>query len=180
MTSGQIFPDWLGYSPLSEYTYGSIDHLSPASPSGSVTPPSAMYVLALIPCYFPRSLLTSHLRDSPSLFSPSPSPSLSQTSSTLEHHQAPPEPSATPEPSCRRATPIFNHIRRKWCCSACDDTFRGKWECQRHIETTGKRAVCLACGGKLSRREDSLRRHFKKHCKGDLVNLRFEDAFTEV
>ena len=179
VTFDQVFPDWLGYSPLPEYTYSSIDHLFPASPSGSVTPPSAMYVLALLPFYFPRSPLTSHLRGTPSLFSPSPSPSLSQASSTLEHNQASPQPSPTPEPSCRRATPIFNHVRGKWCCSVCDKTFRGNWECKRHIETSGKRAMCPACGGKLSR-EDSLRRHLKKYCKGDVANLRFEDASTEV
>ena len=75
---------------------------------------------------------------------------------------------------------MFNHIRRKWCCSACDKDFRGKWECKRHIEVTGKRAVCLACGGNLSRRDDSLQRHYKKYCKNGARNLRFEDAFIEV
>lgn len=181
MSSGQVFPDWLGYSPLPEHTYSNIGHLPPASPSyGSVTPPSTMYVLSLMFHYFPGSLLTSHLRDIPSFFFPSPSPSLSQASPTLEHHQVSPELSPTPEPSCSRATHVFNHTRGKWSCSACDKTFRGKWECRRHIETTGKRAICPACGSKLSRREDSLSRHFSKYCKGDIANLRFEDVFTEV
>lgn len=40
--------------------------------------------------------------------------------------------------------------------------------------------MCLACGGKLTGREDSMKRHFTKYCKGDIINLRFEDAFTEV
>lgn len=43
-TSGQIPPDWFGYSLPTEYTYGTIDHLPPASPSSSVTSPRATYV----------------------------------------------------------------------------------------------------------------------------------------
>ena len=130
--------------------------------------------------YTPRSLLTSHLRNYLPLFSPSPSPPLSQTSSTLGYQQESPEPSPAPELNCRAATPTFNHIRKKWCCSACDKPFRGKWECNRHIGVIGRRAKCLACGGNLNGREDSLRRHYKKYCKGDVGNIKFEDVFIEV
>jgi hypothetical protein len=43
VSSGYIPPYWFGCSPPLEYTYRSIDYLSPVSPfSGSVTPPSAM------------------------------------------------------------------------------------------------------------------------------------------
>jgi len=190
VSSGQIFPYWLGYSSLPEYTYGSINHLSPASPSyGSVTPPSAMYVLTLILCYFLGSPLMSRPRNTPSLFSPSPSPSPSQASSTLEYHQASPEPSPTRNPGrrrqggrhkqgCRKATPISDRIPGMWCCSMCDLGFKRRSDCERHA--TGKRAICLACRVELSGRMDSLRRHFKKHCTGNVANLRLEDAFTQV
>ena len=49
VASGQIFPDWYGYSPLPEYTYGSTVHLSPYNPSlDSAASPDVMYVLALV------------------------------------------------------------------------------------------------------------------------------------
>ena len=175
--SGQFFPGW-PYPPSPEFTYGNIGHLSPASSYGSsVASPRTAYVLIL--GYFPENCLTSHSRDGPFLFSPSPSPSLSQASIPEDHQQSP-SPSPTPEPGCHKATPMFNHIRGKWCCSACDKTFRGKWECRRHIGITGKRATCLACKTVLTRRGDSLKRHFTKYCRGDIVGLRFEDAFAEV
>jgi len=41
-TPGQWYPDWLGYSPLPEDTYGGLDHLYFASPT---TSHSSMYVL---------------------------------------------------------------------------------------------------------------------------------------
>ena len=49
----------------------------------------------------------------------------------------------------------------------------------------GKRAVCLACNKKINRRDDSLRRHYYKHCKRmdlgrDSENVRLEDAFVYV
>lgn len=41
--------------------------------------------------------------------------------------------------------------------------------------------MCLACRGKIKGgRGDSLMRHFTTHCKGDVANFRFEDAFMEV
>jgi hypothetical protein len=40
--------------------------------------------------------------------------------------------------------------------------------------------MCLGCGVVITRRGDSLKRHFRKYCKGDVANTRFEDAFTEV
>jgi len=157
-----------------------------AAPSISLLP-TLLSVLLLPPTSrmsslwcFPGNYLTSCLRDVPSFFSPSPSPSPSQASSASDHQETPREPSPIPGSGCGNATPMFNHIRGKWCCSACDKPFRGKWECRRHIGITGKRAKCVACGGKLSGREDSLRRHFTKYCKGDVANLRFENAFTEV
>ena len=128
-----------------------------------------------------KNFLRSRPRSGLSLFSPPPLPSSSQASPTPEPHQASPEPSSTPEPSCRQGVPTFNNIRGKWCCSVCDRDFRGKWECTRHIEGTGNKQVkCVACGGKLKAREDSLRRHLRKYCKGDLTNIQFEDAFVEL
>lgn len=108
------------------------------------------------------------------------SPTLSQTPSTPVHHQVSPEPSPTPKLSCRQATPVLNRTRGKWCCSVCDKVFRGKWECKRHIQATGKRSDCVACGRNLSARDDSLLRHFTIYCKGDVGNLSLEDAFVEV
>ena len=157
----QLFPDWFGYSSPPVDIYDGMSNLSLFSPPNSyVTPPDITYVLASIRSPNP---LTSHLRAVPFPFS-APSPSLSQTSSTPEHHQVSPEPSPTPKPSCRKATPVSSRVR-------------GKWECKRHITDAGKRAVCLTCGTNISGRKDSLRRHFTKYCNG---NLRFEDAFIEA
>ena len=44
----------------------------------------------------------------------------------------------------------------------------------------GKRAKCLACGVNLKGRGDSMLRHFKKYCKGDVRNLEFKKAFAEA
>ena len=174
-TSDQWFSGWFGYAPPPMDTYGGMGHFPPLSPSGFyATSPDTTYVLAL---KYLQNPLTPHLRTVPFPVSPSPSPSISQASSTPEHNQVSPEPSPTPEPSCRQATPMFNHIRVKWCCSACHKGFRGKWECKRHITGVGKRAVCLACQGNISGRGDSRRRHFKRYCKGDIGNFRFEEAF---
>jgi hypothetical protein len=171
----QLFPDWFGYSSPPVDIYDGMSNLSLFSPPNSyATSPDITYVLASIRSQNP---LTSHLRTVPFPSSHSPSPSLSQTSSTPDHHQISPEPSPTPEPSCRKAAPVSNRIRGKWRCSACDRVFRGRWECKRHITDAGKRAVCLACGTNISGRKDSLRRHFTKYCNG---NLRFEDAFIEA
>lgn len=173
--SDQYPSGWLGYFPPLEDTYGSMGYLSPAPPSSSYAgSPTTTYVPTSIRS---RGCLTSHFRNTPLLSPTSPTPSLSTTSSTPEYHPASPEPLSTPEPSCSNASPMFNHIRKKWCCSGCDKGFRGKWECGRHIRGAGKRATCRACGGNLTGREDSLRRHFSKYCKGDVGNLRFEDTF---
>ena len=90
----------------------------------------------------PRNRLTSHLRSSPLPFPASPSSSRSDTS-TPEHRPLSLKQSPTPEPSCREANPVFNNIRKKWCCGGCDKDFRGKWECGRHIRDAGKRSKCL-------------------------------------
>ncbi|KAF9643171.1 hypothetical protein BDM02DRAFT_3123766 [Thelephora ganbajun] len=174
--SGQWFSDLLGYS---ENTYGSAGYFSQAS-TPVTTFPSTTYVPVLTLRNILRNPPTSHLKNVSLFFSPSPSPSLSPTSSTSEHHRVSPESPPTPKLGCHRATHVFNHIRGKWCCSVCDKGFRGKWECKRHIEVKGKRAICLGCRGNLSGREDSLRRHFTKYCKGNIGNLRFEDTFIEV
>lgn len=146
---------------------------SPQPPVIPGTPP--LPILCKFPHqYISRYHLKSHHRNDILAFSPSPKPS--QTSST----HASPEPSATPEPGCCQATPVFSQLRDKWCCSACNKDFRGKWECQRHIKTAGKRSKCVACGRNLSARDDSLLRHFTIHCKGNVSNLRLEDAFTSV
>ncbi|KAF9783389.1 hypothetical protein BJ322DRAFT_149985 [Thelephora terrestris] len=152
-TSGQCFQNFLRYPLLSEDTLVTLSPTS--SSSGCIASPST----------------TNDL-----LFSMSPSLSPSQTSSSPERHQ----PFPTPKPSCRKATPVFNHIRRKWYCSVCDKNFRGRWECRRHIGAADRRAKCLACEADLVARADSLKRHFAKYCKGDVRNLRFEDAFIEV
>jgi len=159
-TSFQPFPDSLGFPPMPEVTYGATGLLPPASSYAG---------------HF-------NFSDTANLFFHSPpSPTVSQTSSTPEPHgQVSPEPSPTPEPSCRRATPVLNHIRYKWCCSVCNQEFRGKWECKRHIESMGKRSKCVACGRNLNGRNDSLLRHFTTHCRGDVGNLSLEDAFVEV
>jgi len=173
--SDQCPSDWLGYFPPQEDSYDNMGYLPPAPPSSSYTgSPTTTYVPALI---HSRSCLTFHIRNTPLLVPASPSPSLSEPSSTPEYHPVSPKPSPTPEPSCCKASPVFNHIRKKYCCSGCDKGFRGKWECKRHILGAGKRATCLACGGNLTGREDSLKRHFTKYCKGDVENLRFEDTF---
>ncbi|KAF9780791.1 hypothetical protein BJ322DRAFT_1112192 [Thelephora terrestris] len=146
-TLGQPFPNFLGYPPLSEVTYDTVDLLPPTSrPAGTAT--------------FPDTT------NDP----PSPSPSSSQASSSPGHHQTSHEPSSTPELRCQQATPVLIRSRGKWCCSACDISFRGRWECARHIETAGKRAKCPACSKILSVRDDGLSRHLKNHCKGDLGN----------
>ena len=120
-----------------------------------------------------RNRLTFHPRGN--LSSPMlPSPSSPQPPVDSGHHQTP------PEPDCRKGTPVFDRTRGKWCCSVCDKDFRGRWGCRRHIETTGKRAKCLACGMNLKARDDLLLRHFTKYCKRDAGNPRLEDAFAEV
>ncbi|KAF9783331.1 hypothetical protein BJ322DRAFT_146824 [Thelephora terrestris] len=159
--SGQRVSDYSGYTLLSEGTNHFMDPVFP-------TPGSAGYIT------FPSTT------NSP-LFPLSPSPSPSQDpSGSPEHHQTSPEPENTPEPSCRNGTPVFNPIRRKWCCSVCGKDFRGKWECGRHIESADRRAECLACGANLKVRGDSLKRHFQKYCKKDIGDPRLEDAFVEV
>jgi hypothetical protein len=177
-TTDQRFSDWPGYSPVFAETYDSMGYLSPLSPPNSyAASPNSMYVLASTRSQNP---LTSHLRTASSPYSPSPSPSLSQTSSTPEHYPVSPQPSPAPESPCRQATPVFNPIRMKYCCSVCDKGFRGEWECERHIEFAGKRVDCLACGKNIALRPDSRRRHFTKYCKGNTGNLRFEDAFIAL
>lgn len=163
-TSSQYFSDTFSYLPSPENTSTVANDLFPSSPSVEAATPLATM---------------SYSSPSP------PSPSPSQISSTSErsgrsgHHPASPAPSSPgPKQSCHQATPIFNYIRAKWSCSICNKCFRGRWECKRHIGVVGKRAKCRACGGKLTGREDSLRRHFTKYCKGDVKGLRFEDAFT--
>lgn len=158
-TSGPIFPDFLGVPPLPGESFSVPPPIT--STGGHATFPIA-----------PNDYIP---------YLPSPSPSLSQASTPREYHPTSPHcPSPAPEPSCRHATPSYNHIRNKWSCSGCDKDFRGKWECNRHIKSMGKQARCTACGGRLNAREDSLIRHFTKYCKGDLENLRFEDAFVEI
>ena len=184
-TSGQYFSDTFSYLPSPENTSTVANDLFPSSPSvEAATPLATMYVLASILRIVKRLLTFHHKTRSYSSPSP-PSPSHSQISSTSErsgrsgHHPASPAPSSPgPKQSCHQATPIFNYIRAKWSCSICNKCFRGRWECKRHIGVVGKRAKCRACGGKLTGREDSLRRHFTKYCKGDVKGLRFEDAFT--
>ena len=126
-----------------------------------------------------RKRLMSYLRNDP-LFPLFPSPPPSQASSSLEYQQTFPEPAPSTGLSCREAIPVFNHIRKKWSCGVCNKDFRGRWECRRHIEATGKRAKCLACGVNLKGRGDSMLRHFKKYCKGDVRNLDFKNAFIEA
>ena len=178
-----------GYPPLAENIHA-MDNLSHSSPATcGATSPTTTYA----PLHFIRSQRPSDVhRRNNSVSALSPSPSPSQTSSTSEHNRlspelsstpepfSTPEASPTPEPTCRQASPVFNSVRGKWSCRICEKCFRGRWECRRHIGVVGKRVKCLACGGKLTGREDSLRRHFKKYCKGDVRNLKFEDAFSEV
>jgi hypothetical protein len=140
----------------------------------------ATLVLPALRMFLLWRVLRNCLTSSPRNFLSSPSPSPSQAVSSPENHRTPPESSPTPEPTCRKATPVFNHIRKKWCCSVCNRDFRGRWECKRHIEATDRRARCLACGANLKARGDSLLRHFAKYCKGDVGNVRLEDAFVEV
>jgi hypothetical protein len=122
------------------------------------------------------------LRSSPRNFLSCPCTSPSQAVSSPEKNRTltPPESSPTAEPTYRKATPVFNHIRKKWCCSACNRDFRGRWECKRHIEAADRRARCVACGANLKARGDSLLRHFAKYCKGDVGDMRSEDAFAEA
>ena len=80
----------------------------------------------------------------------------------------------------RPAILVFNHIRGKWYCSVCERCFRDKWECGRHIDRAGQLAKCPACGKILKATGDSLQRHFKRHCKGDLRAMLFEDMFVDV
>lgn len=108
----------------------------------------------------------------------SPSSSCSEASSSPEYYQTPPEPRPTSKPSCLGATPDL--IEEKWYCSLCNESFRGKWECERHINAKGKQSMCLACGKALSSRNDSLKRHFTKHCKGNVEDFTLEDAFVGV
>lgn len=158
LNPGHYFPDFLGYPLLSGNAQGPVDPILPTVSTSYGIPPNTTN----------------------GSFPVSPSPSPSETSSGPGYNQASPEPSPTPEPSCRNALPVFNHIRGKWCCSVCDEGFRGKWECGRHIKATGKRAKCLGCGKKITSRGDSLKRHLEKYCKGDLENSSLEDAFVEV
>ncbi|KAF9789826.1 hypothetical protein BJ322DRAFT_560264 [Thelephora terrestris] len=161
----QNFPNPLGYPPPPENTHAMNRLTNPSRATWDATPWTTT---------------------NDSIPAPSPSPSPSQTSSTSEHNRRSPEPSSTPdasptpEPSCRQANPVFNSVRGKWSCSICDKCFRGRWECRRHIGVVGKRVKCLACGGQLTGRDDSLRRHLRKYCKGDVRNVRFEDAFVDV
>lgn len=186
-TSSQYSSNSFSYFPSPENTHTAANDLFPSSPSvEGTTSPATMYVLAST-LRTVKMILTIHHRNG-SHSPPSPlSPSPSQISSTSEpsgrsgHHQASPAPSSPDSKlGCHQATPIFNYIRAKWSCSTCNKCFRGRWECKRHIGVVGKRSKCLACGGKLTGREDSLRRHFTKYCKGDVKNLRFEDAFAEL
>jgi hypothetical protein len=151
-TSCQTSPGFLGRSSWPEDTYGATGPAPLASSSaGCTTLPQ-----------FPLS--------------PTPSPT-----STPEYRQASSEPSPTPEASCRQAVPVWNPIQKKWSCSGymCNNVFRRKSDCIRHIDTAGKRSKCVACGQKLIARGDSWLRH-SRTCKGGVGNLRFEDAFVEV
>ena len=141
----------------------------PVLPSTVPFPPPRVFLLE----HALRTHLTSHPRNDRS-------PSPLQASYSPEPHHTSPKPSPTPEPSCPQATPVLNRSLGKWCCSACGESFRGQWECKRHIETAGRQAQCLACKRILGARDDSLARHFTKHCKGDVSNLKLEDAFVEV
>ena len=158
-----------------------------AIPVTSPPPPPLLFLpLPPVPCMFALfcplgDLLTSHIRNGPFPFSPSPSLSPSQAS-TPDSHQPSPEPAYTPKRNCHKAVPVKMNVmgESKWCCNECNRPFRGKWECKRHIESFGKRALCLACGSKFIERKDSRKRHFRMYCKGDVANLRFEDAFVAM
>ena len=66
----------------------------------------------------------------------------------------------------------------------CEDVFHDKYECDRHIESVGKRVMCLACGKIMCGRKDNRKRHYTKYCKG--INpgrdgsTRPEDSFIGV
>ena len=103
----------------------------------------------------------------------------------------PPEPPSLqytrrsdPRPNCHQATPSFDHARRKWYCSVCQDVFHDKYECERHIGNVGKQAICLACGKVVCSRKDNRKRHYIKYCKrmdlGKDGGLSLQDAFVEV
>jgi len=66
----------------------------------------------------------------------------------------------------------------------CKEAFHDKYECERHIRSVGRRAMCLACGKVMCGRKDNRKRHYTKYCKGiDLgreAGLRLEDSFIEV
>ena len=89
-----------------------------------------------------------------------------------------------PQLSCSQATPLFSDARKRWYCNVCQDSFRDKYECERHIVNVGKRVKCLACGKNICARKDSRKRHYIKHCKkmdlGKDGGIRLEDAFIDV
>ncbi|KAF9647926.1 hypothetical protein BDM02DRAFT_2473026 [Thelephora ganbajun] len=136
------FSDWLGQQLPPDNAW-SIDNPPPGYVSERSTP-DAMNPSPSFPSYFPST--------------PSPSPS---QASTPEHQRVASPPQ---ELSCRHANPSKS-VRGKWCCDACGKNFRGRWECKRHIMNAGKQAMCLACNKKINGREDSLRRHYRNHCK---------------
>ena len=176
------FPDWLGHpSPIdgTPDTSNTLLGYAQKQPAPDFMLPPPFYVAK--PSKPPYSLKIYSHRNLRSHFPSTPSPSPSQ-SSTPEHRQ----PSLPPhEPSCRQARPFFERIRGKWCCDACGKSFRGRWECKRHIMNAGKRAMCRACGKKINRRDDSLRRHYYKNCGRkdpgrDSGDISLEDSFVHV
>ena len=102
------------------------------------------------------------------------------------HPRGPPSPqndtNSPSEPSCRQATPLADAARRKWYCSVCEEGFRNKHDCERHIDNVGKRARCKACKKTVCGRKDNRKRHYTKYCKSmdQREGLSLEEAFAEV
>ena len=173
------FPDWLGLPLDHDSTWAMGDSpvgYADGQSAPDFTIPSPSYVVKLSG---PLDLFERYSRSGfPNHFPLFPSPPPSQTC-TPESQQL---PLPQDEPGCHQASPVKN-AKGKWLCSACGKGFRGHYECKRHIEHAGRRAMCLACHRKINGREDSIRRHYYRHCKRmdlgrDSEDLKFEDAFV--
>lgn len=175
-TPGQYLSHWPPYPPLTNDAR--VNYTIPAPP-------------------LPMSVQTYHFSPEQPPLSFRDDPSFSQTSALAPQPQEPSPPPPPPlslqpreksqsrsEPPCRRGTPSYDDDRGKWYCSVCDDAFRDRYECERHIRNVGKRAKCLACKKTLCARMDNRKRHYTKYCKrmdlGKNGGLRLEDAFREV
>lgn len=207
-TQGELtspFSDWLGLPLFSGNTPCNTDSPSPSPVSEqlatdfAISSPSYANNRPLVNChthrnYFHRGFPNYFPLTPPAPPSQSPTPECQQpslpSSNTLSNGQNAASTKGRRGPRvkfnhCHQASPSFDTVRGKWNCDACGKYFHGPYECNRHIQNAGQRAICLICNKEISSRGDSLRRHYSKFCKRmnpgrASRKVKFENAFTLV